>query len=151
MTLVYLALVKACEELKDDPSRESAWSQARATLSHHGVDAAQDPELWEAIELEDAEGLQQIVADWTSGQRLMLVRDRDVLKRAMKAYRKTLKVTILAAESTLGGGAMSAGRKSGIVGVHPPDRYPLETWNELVRQKRLLSGGHGTYELPPGG
>ncbi|MCB9908556.1 MAG: hypothetical protein H6830_12620 [Planctomycetes bacterium] len=81
----------------------------------------------------------------------MLERDRDVLKRAMKAYRKTLKVTILAAESSLGGGPMSGGRKSSIVGITPPDRYPREVWEELVRQGRLLGGTRGTYELPPGG
>ncbi len=26
-----------------------------------------------------------------------------------------------------------------------------EVWDELVRQKRLLDRGLGTYELPPGG
>ena len=28
-------------------------------------------------------------------------------------------------------------------------RYPREVWEELARQKRLLSVGHGIYELPP--
>ncbi|MCP3920929.1 MAG: hypothetical protein GY711_35825 [bacterium] len=79
----------------------------------------------------------------------MLEHDRGVLKRALKAFRKSLKVTLLADESTLGGSAMSGGRKSTIVGIRPPERYPRETWDELVRQGRLKYAGHGTYELPP--
>lgn len=151
MTLVYLPLIKAVEELAEDPSSASAWATARQTLEHHGVTADDDSELDDCMQLEDSEGLSEIVAGWTSGSRLMLVRDRDVLKRAMKAFRKTLKVTILAAETTLGGGPMSTGRKSDIVGVVPPERYPAETWDELVRQKRLSAEGHGIYGLPEGG
>ncbi|MFT4648087.1 MAG: hypothetical protein ACI9X4_001306 [Glaciecola sp.] len=151
MTLVYLPLLKVVEELANDPTDAKAWATASETLTHHSVTAEDDEDLALSIELQDAESLGQIVSGWTSGDRLMLERDRSALKRAMKAYRKTLKVTILAAETTLGGGPMSTGRKSDIVGVHPPDRYPTETWDELVRQNRLLSEGHGTYGLPPGG
>ncbi len=151
MTLVYLALLKVLKDLEGDSSSESAWAAARNTLIHHSVDSEADEDLALAVEMQDADELGQIVSGWTSGDRLMLERDRAVLKRAMKAYRKTLKVTILAAETTLGGGPMSTGRKSDIVGVVPPERYPADTWNELVRQNRLLYGGHGTYELPAGG
>ncbi|MDF1839674.1 MAG: hypothetical protein P1V35_17545, partial [Planctomycetota bacterium] len=143
MTLVYLPLLQVVEELAGDPTSAGAWSKAQQTLTHHGVTSEDDEELSDTIELQDSETLAAIVTGWTSGDRLMLERDRAVLKRAMKAYRKTLKVTILAAETTLGGGATSTGRSSGIVGVIPPDRYPTETWNELVRQKRLLDGGRG--------
>ena len=44
---------------------------------------------------------------------------------------------------------MSAGRQSSIVGVQPPDQYPQEVWAELARQKRLVAGRDGIYELPP--
>jgi len=40
---------------------------------------------------------------------------------------------------------------SDIVGIVPPERYPRAVWDHLVRQKRLLADGQGTYELPPGG
>ena len=46
---------------------------------------------------------------------------------------------------------MSAGRSSNIVGIVPPDRYPREVWDHLVRQKRLVADKQGTYELRPGG
>ena len=151
MTLLYHLLQKVVVELESDPTSASAWSQAAQGLVHYEVTEADDEELALAIEMQDAGELQAIVEGWTSGKRLMLVRDRDALKRAMKAYRKRLKVTILAAESSLGGGPMSGGRKSTICGIAPPDRYPREVWDELVRQKRLVAGDRGTYELPPGG
>ncbi len=151
MTLLFTALETAVKELEVDATNAATWAAAAGALQHYGVGSEQDAELSDAVELNDVDGLKEIVSQWLSGKRLMLERDRDVLKRAMKAYRKRLKVTILAAESSLGGGPMSGGRKSSICGVVPPDRYPREVWDELVRQKRLLGGDRGMYELPPGG
>ena len=72
-----------------------------------------------------------------------------MLKRALKAFRKRLKIVRLDQESTAGGGAFSSGKQSSIVGVAAPDQYPQEVWDELVRQKRLVAGRDGLYELPP--
>ncbi|MAB77840.1 MAG: hypothetical protein CMJ89_00680 [Planctomycetes bacterium] len=69
----------------------------------------------------------------------------------MKAYRKRLKLTLLDAESAVGGGPMSGGRTSDIVGITPPDHYPREVWDELVVLGRLVDARYGMYELPPGG
>lgn len=150
MTLLSSSLEAAVRILADDAANEGAWSDARAALEHHGVGPDADAELSAAIDGKDADALARIVAGWTSGTRLMLERDRGVLKRALKAYRKRLKVTLLEAESSLAGGPMSAGRHSSIVGIVPPERYPREVWDELVRQKRLVAGDRGTYELAPG-
>ena len=76
---------------------------------------------------------------------------KETIKRAMKAYRKSLKVTRLDDESSLGGGDMSSGRQSSIVGIRPPERYPLQVWQELARQNRLVDAGYGTFELGPAG
>lgn len=151
MSLVHTVLHRAAAELEADPGTESAWRSAKAALTDHGVAAEDDPELTEAIADQDADRLRAIVAGWHSGERVMLERDRLVLKRAMKAYRKSLKVTILDAESSLGGGPMSSGRKSTITGIMPPRRYPIEVWDHLVHQGRLAGGARGIYELPPGG
>lgn len=150
MTLVSSALELVVRALASDPTSDSAWASAREALAHHGVGADADPELQSAIEGRDAEALGALVAAWAAGKRLLLERDRDVLKRAMKAYRKSLKVTVLDAESSVAGGPMSAGRKSTILGIVPPNRYPREVWDELVRQKRLATGGRGIYELAEG-
>ncbi len=69
------------------------------------------------------------------------------LKAALKAFKKRLKLTCLDDQSRIGVGPMSSGRASGIVGITPPDQYPTEVWEELVRQGRLRRAGGGMYEL----
>ena len=71
----------------------------------------------------------------------------EVLKRALKAFRKRLKLTRLDHESGLGGGPLSGGRPSGIVAITPPDQYPRKVWETLVEQGRLKKGSQGQYEL----
>ena len=125
---------------------EEAWGAARAALA---ASATAEPDLVAAVEGRDLPALAAIVAAWESRARHLPEHDRTVLKRAVKAFRKSLKVTRLDAESQLSGRAMTAGRESGIVGMTPPRHYEPEVWDELVRQGRLIAGRHGTYELPP--
>jgi len=72
------------------------------------------------------------------------------LKRAFKAFKKRLKLTRLDAESKLGGGPLSGGRRSEIVAITPPNDYRQAVWDELVRQGKLKKAGRGTYELAEG-
>ena len=72
---------------------------------------------------------------------------KEELKRALKAFKKRLKVTRLDDESRLGYGPMSGGGRSEIVAISPPNQYPAAVWNELVKQGRLKPAGHGLYEL----
>jgi hypothetical protein len=69
------------------------------------------------------------------------------LKSAFKAFKKRLKLTRLDAESNIGGGPLSSGRKSDIVAIMPPNQFPQAVWDELVRQGKLKRAGGGTYEL----
>ena len=69
------------------------------------------------------------------------------LRTAMKAFKKRLKLARLDDESRLGHGAMTGGSHSGIVAIIPPDRYPHEVWEELVRIGKLRRAGNGMYEL----
>ena len=71
----------------------------------------------------------------------------EVLKRALKAFKKRLKLTALDEDSRLGRGAFSGGTQ-GICAVQPPNQYPPEVWAELCRQGKLRPSGHGLYELP---
>ena len=98
-----------------------------------------DIELFVAIDERDFDTLRRIVAEWAAGERMLAKHDREVLKRALKAFRKRLKVVRLDSESSVGVGPMSSGRQSSIVGVRPPDQYPQEVWDELARQKRLVA------------
>ena len=72
---------------------------------------------------------------------------KEELKAALKAFKKRLKLTRLDAESSLGGGPLSGGRRSEIVAITPPNDYPQAVWDELVRQGKLKKAGRGTYEL----
>jgi hypothetical protein len=69
------------------------------------------------------------------------------LKKALKAFRKRLKLTRLDEESRLGYGPMTSGRDSGIVAIAPPNQFAQEVWDELVKQGKLKYMGHGMYEL----
>jgi hypothetical protein len=75
--------------------------------------------------------------------------DPQELRKALKAFKKRLKLTRLEDESKLGGGPMSKGGSSGIVAIQPPHEFPRPIWDELVRQGRLKYAGHGLYELVP--
>ena len=70
------------------------------------------------------------------------------LRKALKAFKKRLKLSRLDDESRLGVGPMSGGKASGIVAVMAPNQYPQAVWDELVAQGRLKRGGRGLYQLP---
>jgi hypothetical protein len=69
------------------------------------------------------------------------------LKQALKAFKKRLKLTRLDDESRLGYGPMTGGGKSGVVAISPPNQFPREVWQELVKQGKLKPAGSGLYEL----
>lgn len=70
----------------------------------------------------------------------------EILKRAMKAFKKRLKLTALDEDSRLGRGPFSGGA-TGVCAIQPPNQYPLAVWEELCRQGKLHHSGHGLYEL----
>ena len=70
----------------------------------------------------------------------------EVLKSAMKAFKKRLKLTALDDDSRLGRGALSGG-PMGVFAIRPPSQFPREVWEELCRQGKLRDSGHGIYEL----
>jgi hypothetical protein len=121
------------------------WSAARAAL-----DAADEAkgELLEIVEARDGAALASLLTAWKSGETLRPAHDRGVLKRAVKALRKRLKIARLDQESRIGG-AFSSGERSGIISAVPPDQFGPDVWAELVRTGRLIDGGHRTLELPP--
>ena len=72
----------------------------------------------------------------------------DELRKALKAFKKRLKLTRLDDESSLGHGPMSSGRSSGLMAIVPPAQYPKAVWDKLVEQGRLEYVGHGLYQRP---
>jgi hypothetical protein len=72
----------------------------------------------------------------------------EVLKSAYNAFKKRWKLTRLDQESRIGRGPMSSGQKSTIAGIVPPDQFPREVWEELVKAGRIKRAGSGFYSLP---
>ncbi len=137
--------LEACVvELQPDPSNAAIWEKASAAL---GPVRTTDPDLAAAIDAKDAKALRAIVELWFAGKRPLPAQDQEILRRAMKAFHKTLKATLLDAESGIGGRGMSTGHASSIIGIQPPSRFTTEVWNQLVRQGQLRGGRHGIYEF----
>ena len=140
--------LEACVvELQSDPTSAATWSKAADAL---GAARESDPDVAAAVDAKDATALRAIVERWHARERPLPAQDQEVLRRALKAFQKSLRTTQLADESRLGGRGFTAGRESGIVGIQPPTRFTREVWNELVRQGKLRGGRAGVYELDPG-
>ena len=71
------------------------------------------------------------------------------LKRALKAFKKRLKMNQLDEDSRLGHGPMS-GAKSKIISIQPPSGFAATVWEELADKGFLKRDGRGFYELVPG-
>ena len=69
------------------------------------------------------------------------------VRKAMKAFKKRLKLARLDDESSLGHGPMTGGKSSSIVAIMPPNQYPKAVWDELVARGRLKYAGQGLYQL----
>ncbi len=95
---------------------------------------------------EQGEGTGPDAADAGSSETL----SPEQLKKALKAFRKRLKLTHLNEESKLSHRAMTGGHKSAVVAIMPPYQYPREVWEELVRQGKLKPAGTGFYALAEG-
>jgi hypothetical protein len=74
---------------------------------------------------------------------------KEQLKAAFKAFKKRLKLTQLDEDSRLGRNPLTGGQRNSIVAIMPPNQYPQEVWDALVKQGKLKRAGGGTYELAP--
>ncbi len=90
---------------------------------------------------------QQAAAPTTSSPAAAAPPSPEVLKAALKAFKKRMKLTQLDDESRVGRSPMSGGQKSSIAAITPPDQYPRAVWDELVKQGKLTSASHGMYGL----
>jgi hypothetical protein len=72
------------------------------------------------------------------------------LKKALKAFKKRLKLARLDDDSKIGHGPMSAGGREKIVSMQPPAGFGKDIWEELVEKGFLKRDGVGFYELIEG-
>ena len=72
----------------------------------------------------------------------------DVLRDAMRAYRKRVKLTKLDHESKLARSPLSSGKDADFDAIIPPNQFPPEVWRALVKKGELESTGQGFYKIP---
>lgn len=71
------------------------------------------------------------------------------MKKALKAFKKRIKLTQLDDDSRLGHSPLT-GAKSQIVSIQPPAGFGKEVWEQLADQGFLKRDGIGFYSLVPG-
>ncbi len=72
------------------------------------------------------------------------------LHKALRAFKKRLKLTQLDDESRLGVGPLKTGHASHVVSIQPPAGFGKEIWEELADKGFLKRDGVGFFELVPG-
>jgi hypothetical protein len=73
----------------------------------------------------------------------------DELRKALKAFKKRVKLTQLEEDSRLGHSPLT-GSRSQITSIEPPRGFGREIWAELVEKGYLKDEGRGFYALIPG-
>ena len=139
--------VRARLAAADAGAAEAAWRDADAAVAAAG--AAEEAEIALPVMERDTAALDALLAAWDARKLPLSAWDQAVLKRALNAYKRRLKLTRADDEFSSSRNPMSRGAESGIVGTRPPEGYTRDVWDLLVAQGRLRDAGDGLLE--PGG
>jgi hypothetical protein len=74
----------------------------------------------------------------------------DELRKALKAFKKRLKLTKLDDDSRLGHSPLTGNKKAEVVAIQPPAGFGREIWEELADKGYLKRDTTGFYELVVG-
>ncbi len=69
------------------------------------------------------------------------------LKKALRMFKKRMKLTQLDDDSKIGHGPMSSGSREKVVSIQPPAGFGREIWEELAEKGYLKRDGIGFYEF----
>lgn len=139
-------LRRIAARLASDPDdAEALWREAERDIAAAGAD--EDADIALPVLEQSLPELEALLALWAAGTGHRSEWDRAVLKRALKAYRKRLKLARLDDGSSSMRNPLSQGKESSITGVRPPEQYPDEVWEMLVNLGVLVDVGHGLLEL----
>ena len=69
------------------------------------------------------------------------------LRKAMKAFKKHLKLTRLDDDSRIGHSPLTGNNRTKVVAIQPPSGFGREIWEELADKGLLKRDGTGFYEL----
>jgi hypothetical protein len=129
------------------PDADAAWREAETAIAAAG--AGDDADVALPVLEKDVAALDALLRGWDARKVPLAEWDQAVLKRALNALKRRLKLARSDDEFSSSRNPMSRGAESGIVGVRPPDGYGEDVWALLVAQGRLRDAGDGLFE--PGG
>ena len=133
----------------DDPRRAGdEWKQVYRLLQKTSLASGR---VGHAVGMRDPGLLAELIEELRAPQAPVAdadVPDAETCKRALRAFRKRLRLTRLDEESKLGRGPLTKGAGRSAAAITPPVEWPDAVWAELVRQGKLRYIGHGFYELP---
>lgn len=132
----------------DTAEATSIWREADRAVADAG--ASEDAAAALPVLERSTSELGALLAAWDMHETPLCAWDQAVLKRAMNAFKKRLKVTRGDDEVSSNRNPMSRGIESSIVGIRPPEQYSADIWETLVAQGRLGDAGDGLLE-PAGG
>lgn len=135
-----------------DPHRAGGeWKQAFKLLQKTDLPSAR---VSHAVGMRDVALLTELIAQLRNpaapepSPPAVDVPSMETCRLAMRAFRKRLEFTRLDDESRISShNPLSRGEESQIAAINPPIEWPQSVWQELVRQGRLRSVGHGCYAL----
>lgn len=126
-------------------AQDRLWREMERVIEKAG--AEEDADLMLPVLERSLPDVHVLFDGWRDGTVPLPEWDKAVLKRALKAFRKRLKIARLDDESSGSRDPLSKGEHSSILGVRPPEQYLPRIWDLLVEQGRLRDGGHGLLEL----
>lgn len=132
----------------DDPRRAGAeWKQVYRLLQQTDLETRHYQGV---VGMRDVDSLAMLIEQLSApqGPPPENVPDEAVLRSAMHAFKRRVRLTRLDDESALGRGPFSKGASRSATSISPPTEFPSDVWPELARQHRLRYVGHGLYELP---
>ena len=74
----------------------------------------------------------------------------DERKKALRAFKKRLKLTQLDDDSKIGGHSPLTGQRTQVTAIQPPTGFGREIWEELAADGILKNDGGGFYLLVDG-
>lgn len=74
----------------------------------------------------------------------------DDMRKALKAFKKRMKLTQLDDDSRLGHSPLTGSGRSKVISIQPPSGFGREIWEELADKGFLKRDGIGFYELVEG-
>ena len=142
----------------EGPDSGPKWGALHKLLLKMGIEAARIPPIVVGRDLEALDQLLRVAQGLDTPEEAVEADEEpdepieeipaETLRKALKAFRRRMKLIKLDQESKLGVGPMSSGRSADFESILPPHEFPPAVWRALAADGRLEATGRGFYKLP---